>query len=173
MPYNEELRIAVIEEYMPLFRQYTFKFACGYKLHVAREKGVQYISDSIAWTTSADTITQRRVQAADAAFLMFDQKLSHCMGKGIDVPTDGAQRIMANPDIGVEDIEKQLSQGGGKYPKRTRKKTERFVDRPPEENRKKRRREMPSSSVNEPNGEDGSVEDLTQDSLTSSTETVG
>jgi hypothetical protein len=38
VPCKEELRIAVIEEYIPLFRQYIFKFDCGYKLHVAREK---------------------------------------------------------------------------------------------------------------------------------------
>ncbi len=83
VPYNEELRIAVIEEYVPLFRQYILKFGCRYKLHVAREKGVQYISNSNTWKASVDTSTQRRVKAAEAAFLLLDQKLTYCMGKKI------------------------------------------------------------------------------------------
>ncbi len=38
VPCKQELRIAVIEEYIPLFRQYIFKLDCGYKLHVARAR---------------------------------------------------------------------------------------------------------------------------------------
>jgi hypothetical protein len=74
----------------------------------ARKKGGQYIADSNDWKASKDnTSTQRRVQAATEASLMFDTKLSHCMEKCIDVSSDGALRTLANPDIGLDDIEKQ------------------------------------------------------------------
>jgi hypothetical protein len=83
---------------------------------------------------------------------MFDKKLLHCIGEGIDVPSDGALRIFANPDIGLDDIEKQLTKDRGKYTKRNRKKTDRYADKLPEEKKKRRRREVSSSSDNEDDG---------------------
>jgi hypothetical protein len=158
VPWKEEIRSAFIVKYCPVFRQYTFKFHCGYERHASREQGMIYIADSSGWRNSVDTSTQQRVQAADAEFTMFDRNLQHCISKGINVSSDAARRIMVMPDIPLDYLEKRLSQDDSNRPKGSRKLTDRYMDKKPEQTKKKPRCEASSSSHMDEDGSEEHVE---------------